>query len=115
MVCVKDKNTPALVEPLLAVDPAGQPVEHAIELRAVIGALVIQNHQVDQKTPRAQVAVHFQRLAHQVQLTGIVNFDQQNGVISRDAKTPQPWLTQPVFEQRLCRRARQRSGIDQAR
>ena len=76
--------------------PADQAVEHAVQLRAVIGLLVVEDHQVDQEAPAAQVAVDLQRFAHQVELGGVIHLHQQDRDNRRNAKAPQPGLAQAV-------------------
>ena len=76
LVTIKDVDSAALVQPLFTVHPADQAVEHPIQLRAVIGLLAIEDHHIHHKPAAAQVFVHLQGFAHQVDLFGIVQLYQ---------------------------------------
>ena len=105
LVTIKDIDSAVLEQALFTVHFADQAEEYPIQFRAVISLLAIEDYYIHHESAAAQVFVHQQDFAYQVDLFGIVQLYQQDGIVAGDTKAPQPGLTEPAG----CHRFR-RSG-----
>ena len=99
LIFAHDEDAPALVDPRLAAHVHQQAENAPVKILLIAGFAAVKDHQVNQQAAPAPVGVRLQQLFEQVQAAFPFQPQQQDGIIPRNGKCPQPRLPERIGDQ----------------